>query len=82
MQNYIERLKITHAKHIAHYGDRLEERLTGTHETSAIHEFSVGEANRGSSIRIPRPVVIKGYMGILKIEGLGQMLIHIILLLH
>lgn len=61
MQNYIERLKITHAKHIAHYGDRLEERLTGTHETSAIHEFSVGEANRGSSIRIPRPVVIKGY---------------------
>ena len=35
--------------------------ITGTHETSAIHEFSVGEANRGSSIRIPRPVVSKGY---------------------
>jgi glutamine synthetase len=29
-------------------------RLTGKHETSSIHDFSYGVANRGASIRIPR----------------------------
>ncbi len=57
----IERLSKKHKEHIPLYGDRLEERLTGHHETSSIHEFSAGAANRGSSIRIPRPVEIKGY---------------------
>ena len=50
-----------HTDHIAHYGDKLEERLTGNHETSTIHEFSSGDANRGSSIRIPKPVALRGY---------------------
>ena len=33
-----------------------ERRLTGMHETSSIHDFSAGVANRGCSIRIPRDV--------------------------
>lgn len=49
----IKKLCITHAKHIQQYGDKLEERLTGNHETSNISEFSSGLANRTSSIRVP-----------------------------
>jgi len=61
MQKYIEKLKENHKQHVANYGDKLEERLTGHHETSSIHEFSAGAANRGSSIRVPRPVAINGH---------------------
>ena len=57
----INRLEAKHKEHIMHYGAGLEERLTGKHETSTIHEFSSGAANRGSSIRIPGPVAQKGY---------------------
>lgn len=57
----IDKLSKKHKEHIILYGDRLEERLTGLHETASIHEFSAGAADRGSSIRIPRPVEIKGY---------------------
>ncbi len=41
-----------------------ERRLTGLHETSSIHDFSAGVANRGCSIRIPRTVAEerKGYL--------------------
>ena len=38
-----------------------ERRLTGAHETSSIHDFSAGVANRGSSVRIPREVAAQGY---------------------
>ena len=38
-----------------------ERRLTGAHETSSIHNFSAGVANRGCSIRIPREVAEQGY---------------------
>ena len=38
-----------------------ERRLTGAHETSSIHDFSAGVANRGCSIRIPREVAEQGY---------------------
>lgn len=31
-------------------------RLTGLHETSSIHDFSSGVADRGVSVRIPRGV--------------------------
>merc|ERR1719458_1393522 len=34
----------------------IERRLTGLHETSSVHDFSAGVANRGCSIRIPRDV--------------------------
>lgn len=57
----IKMLEKNHVKHIKNYGDRLEERLTGRFETSSIDQFSAGDADRGSSIRIPRPVAIKGY---------------------
>ena len=39
-----------------------ERRLTGAHETSSIHDFSAGVANRGCSIRIPREVTKKFYI--------------------
>src|SRR5262249_5122244 len=50
-----------HAEHIAVYGDGLAERLTGLHETCSIHEFRDGVADRGSSVRIPRPVAARGH---------------------
>ena len=42
-----------HKKHIAVYGSKNEERLTGKHETQSIDAFSVGASDRGASIRIP-----------------------------
>ena len=35
------------------YGEGLERRLTGEHETASINEFSYGVSDRGASIRIP-----------------------------
>ena len=51
-------------EHIANYGDRIEERLTGEHETQRYDQFSYGESDRGASIRIPWQVVKdqKGYI--------------------
>lgn len=57
----ISALSENHSNHIYYYGDKLSERLTGLHETSDIDSFSAEAANRGCSIRIPRPVEIKGY---------------------
>lgn len=57
----VDRLSETHDEHIAVYGEGLEERLTGLHETCSIHEFRSGVADRGASIRIPRHVAKKGY---------------------
>jgi len=61
----IDNLSKHHKKHIMAYdpnqGKDNERRLTGLHETSSIHDFSAGVANRGSSIRIPRDVAEKGY---------------------
>ncbi len=50
--------------HIAHYGDRIEERLTGKHETCSYREFKYGVSDRGASIRIPWQVKRdgKGYI--------------------
>lgn len=50
-----------HVEHITLYGAGLAERLTGAHETCDINTFKVGDADRGCSIRIPKPVAIKGY---------------------
>lgn len=56
----IEKLSLKHQDHIKAYdpkeGKDNERRLTGLHETSSIHDFSAGVANRGASIRIPRDV--------------------------
>ena len=57
----IKSLEECHEEHIAVYGHLLEERLTGEYETSHIGDFSAGTANRGCSIRIPKPVELKGY---------------------
>ena len=61
IEEAIERLAEFHSDHIRHYGDRLDERLTGQHETCDINTFKWGIANRGASIRIPQPVALKGY---------------------
>jgi len=64
----IEKLSSKHVRHIKaydpHEGKDNERRLTGLHETSSIHDFSAGVANRGCSIRIPRQVGEdgKGYL--------------------
>lgn len=61
IEDAIKKLEATHKEHIEVYGDSLETRLTGLHETSDIHTFSAGDAHRGSSIRIPMNVTMQGY---------------------
>lgn len=61
IEQAIERLSKRHPEHIAAYGDAIEERLTGRHETADFRTFSSGVGNRGASIRIPRQVALKGY---------------------
>jgi len=60
IEDAIEKLSKEHQRHIRAYDPRggrdNERRLTGHHETSSIHDFSAGVANRGASIRIPRQV--------------------------
>jgi glutamine synthetase len=50
--------------HIANYGHRIEERLTGQHETLSFTEFRYGVSDRGASVRIPWQVARdrKGYI--------------------
>jgi len=68
IEKAIDRLSRHHLRHIKAYDPREgkdnERRLTGHHETSSIHDFSAGVANRGCSIRIPRSVAEerKGYL--------------------
>ena len=63
IQKQVEKLGKRHAVHVAAYGEGNERRLTGKHETSSIHDFSWGVANRGCSIRVGRmvPVEKSGY---------------------
>merc|ERR1712019_39802 len=65
IESAIDKLSRHHIRHIKAYdpneGKDNERRLTGAHETSSIHDFSAGVANRGCSIRIPREVAEKGY---------------------
>ena len=48
-----EALSRNHDLHIANYGARIEERLTGHHETCSYREFRYGVSDRGASVRIP-----------------------------
>ncbi|MCB1720229.1 MAG: glutamine synthetase beta-grasp domain-containing protein [Alphaproteobacteria bacterium] len=57
----VDALSKKHAEHIVLYGAGLSDRLTGLHETCDINTFKAGDADRGCSIRIPKPVAIKGY---------------------
>lgn len=61
IEKAIKALESRHKEHIAVYGADLELRLTGKHETANISQFIAGVGNRGASIRIPRPVALKGY---------------------
>tara|TARA_R100000808_G_scaffold21241_1_gene45938 strand:+ start:803 stop:1822 length:1020 start_codon:yes stop_codon:yes gene_type:complete len=54
------------ALHIANYGDNVEARLTGDHETCSYKDFKWGVSDRGASIRIPWQCakdVQRGYPG-------------------
>ncbi|XP_014247702.1 glutamine synthetase isoform X2 [Cimex lectularius] len=68
IENAIDKLSKQHLRHIRAYdpneGKDNERRLLGTCETSSIHDFSAGVANRGASVRIPRHCAEekKGYL--------------------
>jgi glutamine synthetase len=53
IKNACLKLEKKHKEHMEVYGRFNDERLTGFHETSSIHNFSWGISNRGCSIRIP-----------------------------
>jgi glutamine synthetase len=59
-----EALSKTHDLHVANYGEGIELRLTGAHETARFDEFSYGVSDRGASVRIPWQVERdrKGYI--------------------
>ena len=59
-----EALGANHDEHIVDYGHRIEERLTGLHETCSYREFRYGVSDRGASVRIPWQVYRdgKGYI--------------------
>ena len=61
VDNAVKALEKNHSKHISLYGEGLDERLTGLHETCSIEEFRAGNSDRGASIRIPVPTAKKGY---------------------
>ena len=48
-----EALATNPLEHVKVYGDGIEGRLTGLHETAPWNEFSYGVSNRGASVRIP-----------------------------
>lgn len=53
-------LEENHLKDIKLYGRDNHLRLTGKHETSSMHKFSYGVANRGCSVRIPTSTHLEG----------------------
>ena len=55
-----------HKDHIAVYGAGNELRLTGSHETASIDDFSFGASNRGASIRIPLYTTTHNWKGYLE----------------
>lgn len=68
IERAIDKLSRHHIRHInaydPHDGKDNERRVTALCETSSIHDFSAGVANRGCSIRIPRNCAEerKGYL--------------------
>lgn len=59
-----EKLGRFHKQHIRVYGADNDKRLTGKHETCAIHQFRYGISDRGASVRIPMNTANagKGYL--------------------
>jgi glutamine synthetase len=60
IEDAMKKLEKRHNEHIKVYGAHNEERLTGLHETSPIHEFRHGRFDRGASVRIPMQTVNAG----------------------
>jgi glutamine synthetase len=60
IEDTMEKLKNNHEEHIKVYGLHNNERLSGEHETSSIHDFSYGYSTRDTSIRIPAQAIIDG----------------------
>jgi len=61
IEDACEKLSKKHEEHIAVYGSRNEERLTGLHETCSINDFRYGVSDRGASIRIPMDTANDGF---------------------
>jgi glutamine synthetase len=55
------KLEARHKIHIESYGDGIEQRLTGLHETCSYREFKHGASDRGASVRIPLAVQEEGF---------------------
>jgi glutamine synthetase len=66
VMNICNLLEERHSEFILNYGSSNEERLTGDHETQHISKFSVGESDRGASIRIPVGLVNDNWKGYLE----------------
>jgi glutamine synthetase len=47
-------------EHVNNYGDDIQSRLTGKHETAPWDKFTYGVSNRGASVRIPWQVARDG----------------------
>ena len=60
IKSTMPKLEANHEQHIQVYGLFNEERLTGAHETSSIHDFSYGFSTRDTSIRIPAQAIVEG----------------------
>lgn len=60
IENTMNKLLIRHQDHINCYGLFNNERMTGEHETSSIHDFSYGYSTRDTSIRIPIQTKLEG----------------------
>lgn len=59
-QEVIDRLREKHAEHIAVYGEGIEKRLIGIHETSSCDKFTWGVSDRGASGRTPWQCALEG----------------------
>lgn len=65
-KSVLESFRPVHQEHIAVYGSKNHERLTGLHETQHIDTFSYGVSDRGASIRIPINTKLNGWKGYLE----------------
>jgi glutamine synthetase len=61
IKKLVLKLSERHEEHISVYGENLNKRLTGLHETCNIDTFKYGERDRSASIRIPDIVSKKRY---------------------
>lgn len=53
VRDILNRLEVTHHLTVSHYYGEVEERLTGTHETSDKYSFTASSGSRAASLRIP-----------------------------